>query len=112
MSLVILQMVGRDLQSTFANWVLEMFGAITDICHSALSPTPPFSQETPRLRLAGVLVPAVAIALLTTSAMFMKMTTAGIGFGFFGDPLIWRGLDLLNKTFPHWQKLLEIRKYV
>ena len=44
--------------------------------------------------------------------MSMKMTTAGIGFGFFGDPLIWRGLDLLNKKFPHWQKLLEIRKYV
>ena len=44
--------------------------------------------------------------------MFMKMTTAIIGFGFFGDPLIWRGLDLLNKNFPHWQKLLEIRKYV
>ena len=44
--------------------------------------------------------------------MFMKMTTAIIGFGFFGDPLIWRGLDLLNNNFPHWQKLLEIRKYV
>jgi hypothetical protein len=44
--------------------------------------------------------------------MFMKATYAGVGFGFFGDPLIWRGLDLLNKKFPNWQKLLEIRKYV
>ena len=89
-----------------------MFAVDADVCLSALSPTPPFPQETPRFKLAGILVPAVAIGLLTTSAMFMKMTTAGIGFGFFGDPLIWRGLDLLNKTFPHWQKLLEIRKYV
>lgn len=89
-----------------------MFRVDADVCPSALSPTPPFPQETPRFKLAGILVPAVAIGLLTTSAMFMKMTTAGIGFGFFGDPLIWRGLDLLNKNFPHWQKLLEIRKYV
>ena len=92
--------------------MLGILGVDADVCRSALSPTPPFPQETPRLKLAGVLVPAVAIGLLTTSAMFMKMTTAGIGFGFFGDPLIWRGLDLLNKNFPHWQKLLEIRKYV
>ena len=79
---------------------------------SALSPTPPFPQETPRYRLAGVLVPILAVSLLTSSAMFMKATYAGVGFGFFGDPLIWRGLDLLNKKFPNWQKLLEIRKYV
>ena len=44
--------------------------------------------------------------------MFMKMNNLIIGFGFFGDPLIWRGLDLLNKTYPNWQKLLELRKYV
>ena len=105
-------MAGRDSQSTSTNQVMETFIIAADVDHSALSPTPPFPQETPRLRLAGVLVPAVAVGLLTTSAMFMKMTTAGIGFGFFGDPLIWRGLDLLNKNFPNWQKLLEIRQYV
>ena len=105
-------MVGRDSQSKSAGWVVGAFGVAVDVYSSALSPTPPFPQETPRLKLAGILVPAIAIGLLTTSAMFMKMTTAIIGFGFFGDPLIWRGLDLLNKNFPHWQKLLEIRKYV
>lgn len=40
----------------------------------------------------------------------MKMVTGGIGFGFFSDPLLWRGLDYLNKNYPNWQKLLEIRK--
>lgn len=83
-----------------------------DETFSALSATPPFPQETPRYKLAGVLVPILAVSLLTTSAMFMKATYAGVGFGFFGDPLIWRGLDLLNKKYPNWQKLLEIRKYV
>lgn len=85
---------------------------ITDRSCSALEPTAPFPKEAGRLKLAGVLVPAVAVALLTSSAMFMKMTTAGVGFGFFGDPLIWRGLDLLNKKVPDWQKYLQLRKYV
>lgn len=78
--------------------------------HSALSPTPPFPKDAFRLRLAGVLVPAVAVALFTTPAMVMKMSSFGVGFGFFGDPLIWRGLDLLNRYVPNWQKYLELRK--
>jgi len=82
------------------------------IIASALSATPPFPREAPRLKLAAVLVPAVAVALLTSSAMFMKMVTGGVGFGFFGDPLFWRGLDFLNEKIPDWQKYLEIRKYV
>jgi len=41
--------------------------------------------------------------------MFMKGVTFSIGFGFFGDPIISRGLDLLNRKFPNWQKLLELR---
>ncbi len=82
-----------------------------DDSHSALSPTPPFPQEAPRFRLAGVLVPVVAVTLFTSPAMFMKATYAGVGFGFFGDPLIWRGLDFLNRKVPNWQKYLELEKY-
>lgn len=80
------------------------------MCHSALSPTHPFPQDVARFRLAAVLVPAVGISLLTTSAMFMKMTTFSIGLGFFGDPITWRALSWLNREFPNWQKLLELRK--
>ena len=79
---------------------------------SALSPTHPFPQDAPRLKLAGIVTGLLAISLLTTSAMFIKMNTFFAGFGFFGDPLIWRGLDWLNRTYPNWQKLLELRKYV
>ena len=39
----------------------------------------------------------------------MKGLTFGIGFGFFGDPIISRGLELLNRKIPNWQKLLEVR---
>jgi hypothetical protein len=41
--------------------------------------------------------------------MFMKGVTFGAGFGFFGDPVISRGLELLNRKYPNWQKLLELR---
>lgn len=78
---------------------------------NAFSPTPPFPALLPRLRLAAVLVPLIAVSIVTSSEMLLRGLSAGVGFGFFADPLIWRGLDLLNKNYPNWQKLLEIRKY-
>ncbi|KNG49573.1 Proteasome subunit beta type [Stemphylium lycopersici] len=74
-----------------------------------LDPTPPFPTNKYHLRLAAVVGPLVIISLLVSSYMFMKGVTFGVGFGFFGDPVIQRGLALLNKEFPHWQKLLELR---
>jgi hypothetical protein len=49
------------------------------------------------------------MSLFVTSYMFMKGVTFGIGFGFFGDPIISRGVELLNRKFPNWMKLLELR---
>ncbi|KAF4627202.1 hypothetical protein G7Y89_g10949 [Cudoniella acicularis] len=74
-----------------------------------LSPTAPFPKEKPRIKLAAVLAPVLLVSMFTSSYMFMKMNGFFIGFGFFGDPLIWRALSYLNREFPHWQKLLEIR---
>ena len=79
---------------------------------NALSPTPPFPREVPRLRLAAVVVPLLAVSLVTTPAILTKLTTGGIGFAFFGDPLIWRALDILNEKIPNWQKYLELRKSI
>ena len=79
---------------------------------NALSPTKPFPQELYRLRLAALIVPLLAISIFVTSYMFMKGVTFGVGFGFFGDPVIQRGLVWLNRKFPHWQKLLELRNSI
>jgi len=76
---------------------------------NALDPTPPFPPDTARLRLAALVVPLIASGLFVTSYMFVKCVTFGVGFGFFGDPVIRRGIVWLNRTFPHWQKLLELR---
>ncbi|KAI9674199.1 MAG: hypothetical protein M1817_002017 [Caeruleum heppii] len=85
------------------NW--ERFG-------NALSPTPPFPRDGPRLRLAALVAPLVAVSLVVDSAMFMKGTTFGVGFGFFGDPVLSRGFAWLNRTFPNWKKILEIRNTI
>lgn len=76
---------------------------------NALSPTPPFPNDIYRLRLAAVVIPMLAASVFISSYMVVKGTTFGIGFGFFGDPIIQPGLKWLNSTFPNWQKLLEIR---
>ncbi|KAJ6263075.1 hypothetical protein Dda_1634 [Drechslerella dactyloides] len=79
---------------------------------NALSPTPPFPQRAPRTRLAGLLVPLLLGSLFVTSYMVLKAIGLGFGFGFFGQPLIDRGVELLNTKFPHWQKLLELRNTI
>jgi hypothetical protein len=74
-----------------------------------LDPTPPFSTNNFHMRLAAVISPLLLISLFVSSYMFMKGLTFGVGFGFFGDPVIQRGLSYLNREFPNWQKLLELR---
>lgn len=74
-----------------------------------LEPTPPFPKNKYHFRLAGVVAPLLIVSLLVSSYMFMKGVTFGVGFGFFGEPVISRGLVLLNREFPNWQKLLELR---
>ena len=79
---------------------------------NALSPTPPFPANIYRLRLAILVVPVLGLSLFVSSYMAVKGTTFGIGFGFFGDPVISRGLELLNRKFPNWQRLLELRNTI
>ncbi len=79
------------------------------ISYSMLDPTPPFPKNKYHIRLASIFAPLLLVSLFVTSYMFMKGVTFGVGFGFFGDPVFSRGFALLNRKFPHWQKLLELR---
>ncbi|KAJ9645964.1 hypothetical protein H2199_003007 [Coniosporium tulheliwenetii] len=95
--------------------VMHGLGVLTDTWErfaNALEPTPPFPKDLHRLRLAAVVLPMFAGSIFISSYMFMKGVTFGAGFGFFGDPIIRRGLEWLNKNYPNWMKLLELRKYV
>lgn len=79
---------------------------------NALSPTPPFPKEVYRLRLAAIVVPLLAASIFITSYMFTKAMWFGVGFGFFGDPIVQPGIRWLNENYPNWQKLLELRNTV
>jgi len=79
---------------------------------NALSPTPPFPQDTYRIRLAGLIAPLLIVSVITTSYLFVKGATFGVGVGFFGDPIITPGLRWLNARYPNWQKVLEMRNTV
>jgi len=79
---------------------------------NALSPTPPFPHDAYRLRLAALVVPMLGASFFISSYMLVKGITFGTGFGFFGDPVIQRGLEYLNQNYPNWQKLLELRNSV
>ncbi|KAL2827384.1 hypothetical protein BDW59DRAFT_179151 [Aspergillus cavernicola] len=72
---------------------------------NALSATPPFATLTPRLRLAGVLAAGLLASLITSSYMFMKMSTLFVGLGFFGDPILQRCIQYLDRKYPHWKEL-------
>lgn len=76
---------------------------------NALSPTAPFPKNSYRIRLAVAASPLLIISLFTSSYMFTKGVTFAVGFGFFGDPVITRGLALLERRFPSWQKLFKLR---
>ncbi|RJE26482.1 hypothetical protein PHISCL_01192 [Aspergillus sclerotialis] len=73
---------------------------------NALSPTPPFSTSTPRMRMGAILGTALLLSLVISSYAFMKIITFGIGVGFFGDPIFQRTIQYLNKNYPRWTDLL------
>lgn len=79
---------------------------------NALSPTAPFPKNSYRIRLAVAVSPLLLMSLFVSSYMFTKSVTFTVGFAFFGDPVITRGLSLLERRFPNWQKLLELRNTV
>jgi hypothetical protein len=106
------------MQTAMWNTMRPIMHGIADVSDTwerfgnALSPTPPFPRDLYRLRLASLVIPMLAISFFVTNYMLVKGITFGIGFGFFGDPVITRGLAWLNSTFPHWQKLLELRNTI
>ncbi|OJJ39409.1 hypothetical protein ASPWEDRAFT_169256 [Aspergillus wentii DTO 134E9] len=94
------------------NQTMRVVSDITDIWEkfaNALSPTPPFSAITPRLRLAGILVSICLAIHLTSSYLVIKAGAFAVGFGFFGDPVIQSSLDFLNNRIPDWKKHLDLQ---
>ncbi|KAL7813593.1 hypothetical protein V8C44DRAFT_327209 [Trichoderma aethiopicum] len=79
---------------------------------NALSPTPPFPLERPRLTLAACLLPALLLSLFVSSYMLLKGIGFGFGFVLFGDPIITPALQFVNRTYPRWEKFIQLRNTI
>ncbi|KAI9802475.1 MAG: hypothetical protein M1825_002860 [Sarcosagium campestre] len=79
---------------------------------NALSPTPPFPRDAARLRFAGIVAGLLAVSIVTTAYLFVKILTFSFGAAFFTDPLLVRGIALLNSKVPNWQQYLELRNSI
>lgn len=75
---------------------------------NALSPTPPFHQNN-RLQLGACVLPLLLASLFIKSQHVVKGSTFFGGFAFFSDPLLQKGIKILNEKIPDWPKYLEIR---
>ncbi|TFK49827.1 hypothetical protein OE88DRAFT_1632450 [Heliocybe sulcata] len=84
--------------------VWEMFG-------NALSPTPPFGIAV-RLRLAGIIAPLILVSLVLDERLVYQGTTFILGFVFFGQPVLVRGIEWLERKVPNWQWYLEPRNTI
>ncbi|KAI0674025.1 hypothetical protein C8Q78DRAFT_968788 [Trametes maxima] len=77
---------------------------------NAIEPVPPFPKYEARLRLAGVLAPLLLAASFVPAAAVVRGTTFAVGVVFFGRPIITRVTYQVNHRYPHWRKLLELRR--
>ncbi|KAH6623155.1 hypothetical protein F5144DRAFT_550738 [Chaetomium tenue] len=96
--------------------IMHTLGTIADTWErlaNALSPIPLFPSEIYRLRLITILLPLLAgFSFVVTPYRLVKSLSFLIGALFFGDPILSRGFDWLNRTIPNWQKLLEPRNTI
>ncbi|KAL7898877.1 hypothetical protein HDV63DRAFT_385753 [Trichoderma sp. SZMC 28014] len=95
--------------------IMHMIAEVVDTWErfgNALSPTPPFPVERPRMTLAACLLPPLLLSFFVSSYMLLKGAAFGIGFLFFGDPIITPALQFVSRTYPRWQKFIELRNTV
>nr|XP_031858990.1 uncharacterized protein CI109_005658 [Kwoniella shandongensis]KAA5526062.1 hypothetical protein CI109_005658 [Kwoniella shandongensis] len=70
---------------------------------NALDPTPPFLLEPHRARVfCWLIAPILFVSTFVSERMFSRVFGLIFGFAIFGQPVITRTLEELDKRFPHW----------
>jgi hypothetical protein len=78
---------------------------------SALSPPPPYPRNHARFQIAFLILMPVMLAIALVPAwIWCRGASFGLGFGFFGQPIIDRGVKLFVEKVPDWKVKLDIRK--
>lgn len=95
-----------------------MMHGLTIVCDlyekfaNLLSPSPPFHPDRQRLQLAGVVVGAAAISLLTGRDIVFRAMTFAIGVGLFCDPALKTGFHWMDKRYPNWYGAANINNSI
>lgn len=55
--------------------------------------------------------PLLVVSWFLTANVIFRFTTLFIGVGLFGDPLIWRLMNWLDRFEPNWRQIYHINKY-
>ncbi len=76
---------------------------------NALSPTLPFPKYRPQLTLASCVPPVLIAPYFITPYVFLRGISFATGLALFGDPIIARGVQIINKTYPYWKRYFELR---
>jgi hypothetical protein len=106
---LLLTISSRWAQADAVMHALAVVGDNWEIFANALDPTPPFPTLRPRLQLAGVLLLMSLASLFVRATWIYRGVTFLLGVAFFTDPIIRRGIDLLNRNLPMWRRYLELR---
>ncbi|KAF4594847.1 hypothetical protein GQ602_000460 [Ophiocordyceps camponoti-floridani] len=94
---------------------MQLMGSSVDTWErfgNALSPTRPFPRLRPRLVLASCLTPLLVIWWLVTPYMLLKGLGFIIGLCLFGDPVIMAVVDKADRTYPTWQRYVQLRNTI
>ncbi|KAI1008089.1 hypothetical protein K3495_g131 [Podosphaera aphanis] len=73
---------------------------------NTISPTVPFSEKS-FIRIDVALMPLFLISFFVTNDQMFKLVSFGLGFIFFGDPIITPALAWLDCQFPDWTRILQ-----
>lgn len=102
------QLVGKYLKLTQDG--LGDFADIMECFANALLPPQPYPQTMARYKLAGAIgVPLIIVTAVVPAWIWHRLASFTLGFAFFGQPLINRGIAFINEKVPNLAELLDLR---
>ncbi|KAM0788664.1 hypothetical protein ACM66B_002763 [Microbotryomycetes sp. NB124-2] len=107
----------RDAQvGHLARGAQDALGDLADALErfaNALSPPRPYPPNQARAKLAGaIFVPIMLITAVVPAHVWSQIGSFAFGFGFFGQPLIIRGVKWFVRTVPDWQEKIDLRNSI
>ncbi|KAI5453283.1 hypothetical protein NCC49_006306 [Naganishia albida] len=99
--------------SKYTKAMQDVTGDIADLSEclaNALSPPRPYPPNIARFKLAGAIFAPLFLATAIVPAwIWHRVASFSLGFAFFGQPVIDRGLAAFVRAVPDWKDKLDLR---